>query len=276
MRKVVDSNFLQCAALGFYLGMSKENVAVLTDYVAMEAYKGDTFASIHKSMEILARYPKQVVVLKGTQDVCAVVGCYSGQHDPLIDAEQTEGFAAYCMHLRAAQLGNVRFKKQLTRLGQEATAHMHLVLQDAIHIPNIVEMIARNYSNEELRIIRKGSAYTAEIGGKIFGHVLRIVRSLFGVHPRAPNLSNVSLLPTTFLFRYSLCAYLLAIRWIAVGGVKGAKPEKVRNDMVDVGIAAYATYFDGVLTADRKLLEIYQEADYWLKNILVPGVALPD
>jgi hypothetical protein len=39
---------------------------VLTDYAALEAYKGDTLASIYSRMEILVQYPKQVNVLKDT------------------------------------------------------------------------------------------------------------------------------------------------------------------------------------------------------------------
>jgi hypothetical protein len=45
MRKIVDSNFMQREELRSYLATSTENYAVLTDYAAMEAYKGDTLAS---------------------------------------------------------------------------------------------------------------------------------------------------------------------------------------------------------------------------------------
>jgi hypothetical protein len=64
-RKVVDTNFLQDEALRLYLSASVDNYAVLTDYAAMEAYKGDTLTWIYDRMDILAQYPKQVLVLKG-------------------------------------------------------------------------------------------------------------------------------------------------------------------------------------------------------------------
>ena len=41
MRMVIDSNYLQCSALRDYLAASTDNYAVITDYAAMEAYKGD-------------------------------------------------------------------------------------------------------------------------------------------------------------------------------------------------------------------------------------------
>jgi hypothetical protein len=40
-------------------------------------------------------------------------------------------------------------------------------------------------------------------------------------------------LPYTFIFRYALAGYLVALRWMAVGGAKNVKPEKIRNDVVD-------------------------------------------
>ena len=85
MRKVVDSNQLQSDALRSYLSQSKQNFAVLTDYAAMEAYKGDTLVSIYKSMEILTAFPDQVIVLKNTLVTCGLSGRGSGLQRRLID-----------------------------------------------------------------------------------------------------------------------------------------------------------------------------------------------
>ena len=62
---------------------------------------------------------------------------------------------------------------------------------------------------------------------------------------------------------------------VAVGGAKNVKPERIRNDMVDATLAAYATYFQGFLSDDTKAKEIYDEAKAVLRFILaVPQ--LPD
>jgi hypothetical protein len=57
MRMVVDSNYLQSEALRDYLSASPENYAVLSDYAAMEAFKGDPQV-IYRSIEILAERSK--------------------------------------------------------------------------------------------------------------------------------------------------------------------------------------------------------------------------
>lgn len=63
---VVDSNALQSPQLRDYLSESANNFAVLTDYAAIEAHKGNTLVSIFRSMALLADFPRQVIVLKPT------------------------------------------------------------------------------------------------------------------------------------------------------------------------------------------------------------------
>jgi hypothetical protein len=58
-RMVIDSNALQSEELRAF---SKNNFAVITDYLAMEAYKGNTMASIFRSMEILTQFPHQAII----------------------------------------------------------------------------------------------------------------------------------------------------------------------------------------------------------------------
>ena len=69
MRKIVDENYFQDTALDKYLSSSEKNYAVLTEYVSMKAYKGNTLKSIFKSLQILRNYPKQVIVLKGARRI---------------------------------------------------------------------------------------------------------------------------------------------------------------------------------------------------------------
>jgi hypothetical protein len=62
---------------------------------------------------------------------------------------------------------------------------------------------------------------------------------------------------------------ILAHWWISVGGAKKVKPDKLRNDLVDVIFAAYATYFDGILSKDEKANAIYSDALWMLTNVFV-------
>ena len=58
MRVVIDSNRMQSDELRMFLSMSLDNRAVLTDYTAMEAYKGNTLVSLQASWVVLREFPK--------------------------------------------------------------------------------------------------------------------------------------------------------------------------------------------------------------------------
>ena len=250
MRKVVDSNYLRNPGLRAYLSASQHNMAVLTDYASMEAYKGDTLISIYNSMAILAEFPSQVLVL---------------------NEAQTRDFGTYCRHLAVAKAGNVRLQRQLLDFGQEATQHLEKrMLADAGTFPEVIELIAANYTKEELVALRTAAPYSDAMVKKFITSVLQVSLTMFQSHPRVQNIPNRKEVPNTFVFRAALCAYLLALDWIAMAGPQGAKGaslKRLRNDIVDVNFAAYATYFDGLLSCDGKTRRIHDQARLFLAKV---------
>jgi hypothetical protein len=268
MRTVVDSNFLQDDGLRAYLSKSPVNMAVLTDYAAMEAHKADTLEMLYRSMAIVSEFPKQVIVLKGTQAVCALSGRASGLQRRMIDQEQTRGFAEYCRHLAAARRGDLSLQAQLLELARAARLQMERILYDVQDFGGAVEELANLFNNNEIQIIRKSTPYTRKMAAKMMQQILMMARVLFDRHPRVTKLPPIRELPNTFLFRTALCMYLLAKRWISVD-VHQARAARIRNDLVDVNFAVFATYFDAFLTADRKINELYYEMDWVLKHVFV-------
>lgn len=273
MKLVIDSNCLQSQALQAYLSRSTSNVAVLTDYAAMEAYKGDTLASIFRSMEILAQFPRQVIVLKGTRAACSQRGRPARLQRRLIDRVQTDEFPAYVRHLAAARNGHHGLQAQLLDHGREATAHLDRMLIDAETTGEAIQGISTIFSKDERACIRRGETPPRETVNKIVKNVLTVAGQAFGQHPDAKFIPGYSELSNTFIFRAALCTYLLALDWAAHGGVKDAAPERLRNDFVDMNFAAYATYFDGLMSSDKKTIRLHTEARVWLLALF--GCELP-
>jgi hypothetical protein len=265
-RKVVDTNFLQDEALRSYLSASIDNYAVLTDYAAMEAYKGDTLARIYDRMEILAQYPKQVLILRGTQDICGLRGQAATSQDPLIDEIQTREFSEYCHHLLAAKRGDLSLQQQLLEHGCEATAHIDGMLLNMPTLSSGIDLVEKNYSPAELKILRRREEHTPQMRKRLVQNVLLLAGYLFKDHPGVTELPRGPEVRNTFIFRYALCGYVSILKRIADGGVGQTKPDKLRNDVIDVNFAAFATYFDGLLTADKRAGEIYAEADFLLRE----------
>jgi hypothetical protein len=266
MRMVVDSNYLQCQALRGYLSASTENYAVLTDYAAMEAFKGDPQV-IYRSMEILAERPKQVIILKGTQDLCGLSPSDAARPDGLVDFDQTRGFPTFCRRLAQAKRGDRPLQMQLEQSGREAAAHMDRILGDMLQLNLGIEQIAETYSIEELKILRRREPFTPKMGNKLVHQVRLLAGELFSKHPQVVEVRSGPEMRDTFIFRHAICAYVLGLRAIEDGAAGRAKPQKLRNDSVDVTFATFATFFDGLLSADKKAQGIYVEAAFLLGEI---------
>jgi hypothetical protein len=175
---VVDINCLQNDELRSYLASSRRNRAVLTDYAAMEAYKGDTLRSIFSSMAIVAEYPKQVIVLESTQLACGLTGRvwrFYGRDAALraylIDKDQTWGFPQYCVDLMAAKRGNIELQRDIVEHGREATAQMDRILRDMPTLSSglemMVEFVRRSHAPAELKILRERGVYTQNMMAKV-------------------------------------------------------------------------------------------------------------
>lgn len=267
MRLVVDSNQLQCERLRRFLAKSPSNFAVLTDYAAMEAYKGDTLKSIYHSMAVLGDFPRQILVLRGTAAACGMRGRQSGLQRRLTDELQTAGFPEYIRDLRKAKAGDRLMEAQLLEHGRAATDHLDRMLLEAGSAAQAIGQMTSAFTKEERRILRVGEVYSAEFVDKTVRHVMELAGVLFQQHPNVREFPNVKELPNTFIFRASLCLYLLALDWSAHGGANDAKPGTLRNDIVDMNFAAFATYFDGLMSIDGKARRIHNEARVWLGSL---------
>lgn len=87
------------------------------------------------------------------------------------------------------------------------------------------------------------------------------------LHPHGVKRPKYGELPNTFLYRVSLAHVVYMIQWIREGSQMNTRPEKVRNDLIDANFATFATYFDGILTNDKKLFGLYTETHVLLEII---------
>jgi hypothetical protein len=268
MRQIVDRNFLQSPKLREYLAASKKNCVVLTDYAAMEAFKGDALANISSAIELLCEFPGRVIVLKSTQSISTLKGRRCGFTRRMIDAELTKEFPNWCDGLAKAKAGDQDLQRQLLENGKHADAHLQRMADDQKTYAENLEAHAKRFSQAELKTLRARPPVTEELFSKISIHILELVASLFIASSNGGELPPAADLPYTFNFRYALAGYMLAVRWISVGGAKSVKPERIRNDVVDATFAAYATYFQGLLTSDVKAKELFEETKFVLNIFL--------
>jgi hypothetical protein len=269
---VVDTNQLRDQRLREYLTQSTYNFAVVPDYTMMETYKVKTLKSIYASLEILGEFPKQVIALKGSAQISGLSGRPAGLQRRMIDEKQTRNFPEFCADLNRAHAGDPVYQASILRLADEATKHLDdVILPHASTWLSRIDSVARaTYSESEMKMLRQPNfSIDRSIATKILRSTFELgYFSLEHHHARQKLTKDVMWFKNTFPFRFALCVYMSVINWIACGGGTATKATKVRNDLVDAAIAAYATYFNGLLSADGKALHIYDHAMAILSTIL--------
>jgi hypothetical protein len=180
----------------------------------------------------------------------------------MIDRDQTRGFPEWCEHTARAAAGDKDLQRQIVENGKEADAHLKGMRDDQQNYAENLDAMAKNFSEAELKVLRKHEPISDEMFRKVQGHVLEMAAYLFTARPNFTELPTARGLPYTFIFRYAMAGYLIALRWMSVGGARNVKPEKIRNDIVDGTYAAHATYFQGLLSLDAGANEIYADAKF--------------
>jgi hypothetical protein len=208
MRMVVDSNVLQTSSLREFLSKARTNKAVITDYLMIEALKGDPLGKIFGLMKILCEFPKQVIVLKGLRSISALKGRRSGMTRRMIEKGQTRGYENWCAGLAKAEAGDADYRTQLVERGKEADVEMDALIAAQAHYAHIIADEAKNYTQNELLILRTDEPYTPQMIDKMAERIVNLMAKFLESHPDGIRTPTVWELPYTYMFRLAVCAYL--------------------------------------------------------------------
>ena len=270
MKKIIDANCLSDPILDEFLNSDSSNMAVLTEFAGMESFKGDPVKNICQSMSILCNYPKQVIILKGTREII-------GENqkpktiniDLFIDEEQTNGFSETCSVIEQAKIENPRAISPIKKRGELALKEMERLSNDAEKVALGITAISKTFTDSQLKVLRRHEQFPEELISKMTKDILILSALSIRDHPDTDQIPSARELRNSYIFRYSLCCYLLMLDWIEKGGLNNSKAEKLRNDLIDMSYVAYATIFDGILSKDKKLNRIHDAATAFLQTIFI-------
>lgn len=274
-RMVVDSNCLRSPELEAYLAKSPRNMAVLTEFVLLEAQKKNPLLTLAESTRILSHFSRQVLILRPSSKLLRFHGESSGLQKRLIDGRRSADFGRFCKSVRAAAAGNEAVSDEISREARIAQSHIAALTEAA---PTILDLFRANvdrFTPNEIKILRSRSPRPFPVQKKLLDMVFQSAAEVAAgamLRPRKWAASDIVNLPVV---RYCLCMMLLFIRWIEKGRQPVVRNDSVANDVIDANIAAYSTYFDGVLSDDANVQSLAREARYILAEIgaYVPAAA---
>lgn len=194
-----------------------------------------------------------------------MTGCAAAAQNSLIDHAQMREFSDYCRALLAAKNGDLSFQQELLAHGSEASAHMDRVLLDMPLLSSGFALMAKEYTLADLKSLRERGDLSVELSTKLVQNVVGLATQLFANLPSSVRPPRGAGMRDAFLFRYALCTHILIVK--ASADTPKTNREKLRNDMVSVNFATFATYFDGLMTADKEAAEICEDAEFFLREV---------
>ncbi|HBG26372.1 MAG: hypothetical protein A2Y10_11435 [Planctomycetes bacterium GWF2_41_51] len=268
MKKVVDINYLQEPELNNYLRQSKDNFIILSDFACMEIYKTNAIKNLYSKFEIVSRYPKQVIVLKATRDAASISLSSTKLPDDLIDPVQTKNFTDFCSVIRSSGKKRLSPFLEAQLLLKQSIAFEEinkLIDYDKLIIEGIIER-SKSYNPTLLKSLKNRVLLSATDSETIIDDIFTISKEIFIMHPDIRSVPEYKQLSNSYIFRYTVSAYLLALKWLIEGGLQNVSLDRFRNDMVDMSYVTYSTYFDGLLSFDKKANTLYEETTSFLKH----------
>lgn len=261
MRYIVDSNYLQSDELIKILS-NPNNEVVLCEQVSMEALRSDML----KSFKILARYPKQIHVLKTSRKIMKLSLNSKGLQKRLIDHNDTKRFRELCKMIDNPTKRDAWFNNQNSLMKQESVQDL-ATIQSNIEKMNeqILEYFSK-LSKAEKKALRRRHPYGDATISLILKNLEKMTLQLFSSVVDFSKKRNFEEFYNSYLFRGGVCHYFLMQDLYLAGGLQDLKSKKLLNDVLDMQIAGYATYFDGLLTNDKKAQRIYKVAKYFIEQ----------
>ena len=262
-RMIIDNNYLQHDDLRSYLEESGQHFVVLNEFMAMDSYKGNTLKSVPLSYAILCTYPRQVILLKGSEITQHYLDRVSNPQLRLIAKDQTGDFCEFCRVLKSA--GHTEHvQQQLLDLGRAADSHMDLMIAEAIKLAALLPTLREAYTASELATLQAQDGLPDDLARKVINQVMWVTAERLSAIrvPKKPTFDQVL---DSLIFREQLCLYIWTI--FSMSGATPSNAARIRNDVIDATHAAYATYFDGILSKDALPNKIYGIARSWLDTM---------
>lgn len=273
MRVVIDTNSLETDELRLFLSASKKNFAVLPEHLAAEMFRPKSLDAIYSNFAVLCETAGQVLQLWSNQKALLVNPRRSAMANHFIDRQSSRTFGKFCDVLAMAQDGHAGLQRQLNQRQTWAQERVDAVEGAFGDMSEALEELRSNFTRQELRTMASGEPFPDGARGRIYALTLALAEDQLAKHTNGWRLPSPPHRYNHFAWRYSLC-HLVQMIEMMNRGARRRSPAKARNDHFDNVVATFGTYFNGVMTNDRKVLFTQHFARMVLKSL---GVRLaPD
>jgi hypothetical protein len=244
-----------------HLAASPKNQVIFSDFALQEAFKDANIKGLRRTFAPVRDFPAQISALRLTPEICRLEPREDMQ-GRLVDEVQSNRLRTY-LHEIYSEGADVHARIEL---GSSQAGQRFQDLMQAI--PQVKADITRqigSFSSEDISLLKN----EGRISRLMIDAIVKAV-----IHDTALHLHDIGVpkLPQpydvvhSFVLRFVLANHVSGLFWGITGGHSGAMNKTLRNDVTDATYAAYATFFDGLVTRDDKLGAVYRNTKLLLRE----------
>ena len=263
---LADSNALENPVLRSYLEASRDHVVLLSDLVLIEMRKKRALSTSRGSLRIVASRPSQMYLLRPTHEVVAERIASSADATALFDFPGTielEGVAR-ALGVLPTPAGLAEY---MVEAEKGAAWQFETLRQEVIDLEPAMIKLVGEFSASEVSRIRRFQPVDEATKRKVWELLKDTTRDSIVRNQLPPKGYKLGIRDAMgmFAFRYALCIMIYYLNWVADGSTVKKLDRRV-NDVIDLQIAAMATFFNGVLSMDKQVRSVSQGARAALRN----------
>ncbi|WP_260598871.1 hypothetical protein [Sphingomonas endolithica] len=238
---------------------------MISDFASVESYKAESVDSVIEHFKVVASFPRQIIILLGTQLIGTLDPNDGPVSDRMIDLEQTSQFPSFSIAMAMAHHGDPGIIAQIVERRQWAQDHLS-VMADRVDSRETMATVRKLFSPDQWKTFARGEPFTTTMQGLFHAAILTTAEAFATGHPSGLALPTAPALHDHFVFRLALC-HVIHLIDMAGGGTVTRNAKQALNDRVDVFHAAYATYFNGLMTSDERAARTHIHARKALRSL---------
>lgn len=257
-RAVIDSNMIQAPALETFLTSDPRNRAIVPIEIWFELYKQGSADALRRGLDILGRYSGQVLVLRATGEIMRFAPPFVDMTNWMVLPGGGEAVRDLAEALSLKGAADPILSEKIAAGWIAAANQNREMLEGAADVIAALPMMQNDmFSAHELGLIRRNERFTHSMFGTIFGAAEQVNEGLSELMGLPVHVDH-RVRGRSLQLRMSLAIVVHHLWWIRKGSQSKKKLEATRNDVIDLILAAQATFFDDFLTQDDKASWVYQ------------------
>jgi len=260
---VIDQNYLRDSHLEEFLASNSDLVVVLPDVALMEMCKSSSWkTTMNRSLKVLSGNLHKVYLSIGIGEAFRYeISKRRSIEGRLFDKELTASFRDLLNEVARGEDGEQveAIAKRIVQVQEELRTNELNADQNKTKLNDLIGLLESEIKPESLKDLRANRISHQDKLNTIKKYAPSVFENYFRQVGFPSNKVKSFLRQKPMILRYVYSRLWLCLYWIEKGGFKAVRPEKITNDNLDHEYILTATFFDGILSMERRVNEAYRD-----------------